>query len=168
MLLVSYKATQSLDFLMCKIRTVLGATLLDIWRLNPIMSEKFLGQCMVQSGSLIAQLVKNLPAIRETWIWSLVWEDPLEKGMATHSSILAWRLSWTEEPGGSCCSPWGCKESEMIEWLTHTRWMKINLIKLISWSYLLLSYVPLPTTEGFASWEFYSSLSQFLSYWKKK
>ena len=50
---------------------------------------------MVQSGSLIAQLVKNLPAMRETWIRSLVWEDPLEKGMATHSSILAWRIPWT-------------------------------------------------------------------------
>jgi len=59
------------------------------------MSEKFLGQCMVQSGSLIAQLVKNLPAMRETWIRSLCWEDPLEKGMATHSSILAWRIPWT-------------------------------------------------------------------------
>ena len=43
---------------------------------------------------------KNLPAMQETWIWSLVWEDPLEKGMATHSSILTWRIPWTEEPGG--------------------------------------------------------------------
>ena len=42
--------------------------------------------------SLVAQLVKNLPAIRETWVWSLGWEDPLEEGMATHSSILAWRI----------------------------------------------------------------------------
>ena len=44
--------------------------------------------------SLVAQLVKNLPAIWETWVQSLHWEDPLEKGMATHSSILAWRISW--------------------------------------------------------------------------
>jgi len=42
---------------------------------------------------------KNLPAMQETWVWSLGWEDPLEKGMATHSSILAWRILWTEEPG---------------------------------------------------------------------
>ena len=49
---------------------------------------------------LVAQLVKNLPAIRETWVGSLGWEDPLEKGKATHSSILAWRIPWTEEPGG--------------------------------------------------------------------
>jgi len=46
-------------------------------------------------------MVKNLPAIQETQVRSLGWEDPLEKGMATHSRILAWRIPWTEEPGGS-------------------------------------------------------------------
>ena len=51
-------------------------------------------------ASLIAQLVKNLPALRETWIQSLVWKDPLEECMATHSNILAWRIPWTKEPGG--------------------------------------------------------------------
>ena len=45
-------------------------------------------------------MVKNLPAMQETWVWSLGQEDSLEKGMATHSSILAWRIPWTEEPGG--------------------------------------------------------------------
>ena len=50
--------------------------------------------------SLVAQMVKNLPAMWETWVKSLGWEDPLEKGMATHPSILAWRIPWTEEPGG--------------------------------------------------------------------
>ena len=44
-------------------------------------------------------MVKNLPAMWETWVLSLGWEDPLEKGTATHSSILAWRIPWTEEPG---------------------------------------------------------------------
>ena len=48
----------------------------------------------------MAQLVKNLPAVQETWVRSSVQEDPLEKEMATHSSILAWRTPWTEEPGG--------------------------------------------------------------------
>ena len=48
----------------------------------------------------MAQLVKNLPAMQETWVHSLDWEDPLEKKMATHSSILAWRIPWTEEPDG--------------------------------------------------------------------
>ena len=50
-------------------------------------------------ASLVAHLVKNPPAMWETWVWSLSGEDPLEKGMATHSSILAWRIPWTEEPG---------------------------------------------------------------------
>ena len=48
----------------------------------------------------MAQRIKRLPAMRETWVQSLGWEDPLEKEMATHSSILAWRIPWTEEPGG--------------------------------------------------------------------
>ena len=45
-------------------------------------------------------MVRNLPAMQETWVQSLGWEDPLEKGMATHSNILSWRIPWTEEPGG--------------------------------------------------------------------
>ena len=49
--------------------------------------------------SLLSQLVKNLPAMQETWVQSLGQEDPLEEGMATHSSVLAWRTPWTEEPG---------------------------------------------------------------------
>ena len=51
-------------------------------------------------ASLIAQLVKNLPAMQETWVRFLGWEDPLEKEMTTHSSILAWKIPSTEKPGG--------------------------------------------------------------------
>ena len=51
-------------------------------------------------ASLVAQMVKNLPAMQETQVRSLGQENPLEKGMATHSSILAWRILWTEKPGG--------------------------------------------------------------------
>ena len=51
-------------------------------------------------GSLVAQMINSLPAMWETWVRSLGWEDPLEKEMATHSSTLAWRIPWTEEPGG--------------------------------------------------------------------
>ena len=47
-----------------------------------------------------SQMVKNLPAMWETWVQSLGWDDPLEKGMATHSSIPSWRIPWTDEPGG--------------------------------------------------------------------
>ena len=50
-------------------------------------------------ASLVAQTVKNPPAMQETRVQYLGWEDPLEKGMATHSSILAWKIPWTEEPG---------------------------------------------------------------------
>ena len=64
-------------------------------------------------ASLVAQSVKNLPVIQETQVRSLGWEDLLKKEMATHSSILAWAIPWTEEPGG--LSPWGCKESGTTE-----------------------------------------------------
>ena len=59
----------------------------------------------------MAHLVKNLPAVQETWVLSLVWEDLLEKGKATHSSILAWRIPWTY-------SPLSHKESDMTERLS--------------------------------------------------
>ena len=55
--------------------------------------------CVCLGSSLVAQAVKNLPAMQETCVHSLGWEDPLEKAMATDSSILAWRISWTEESG---------------------------------------------------------------------
>ena len=48
----------------------------------------------------VDQMVKNVPTMQETWVWSLGQEDPLEKEMATHSNILAWRIPWTKEPGG--------------------------------------------------------------------
>ena len=54
----------------------------------------------INEASLVAQTVKNQPAMQETWVRFLGWEDPLEKEMATHSSILARRIPWTEEPGG--------------------------------------------------------------------
>ena len=53
----------------------------------------------VERASLVAQMVKCLPIMRETQVRSLGWEDPLEKKMATHSSTLAWKIPWTEEPG---------------------------------------------------------------------
>ena len=61
--------------------------------------------------SLGAQMVKKLPAMWEIQVQSLNQEDPLEKALATHSGILAWRIPWTEKPGG----PWGRTESDMIE-----------------------------------------------------
>ena len=74
-------------------------------------------------ASLVAQLVKNLPAMQEAWVRSLGWEDPLEKRLATHSSVLVWRIPWT-------AYPWGCKESNMTERLSVTHSSS-------SWSYIL-------------------------------
>ena len=62
--------------------------------------SSFIVLLFLDEASLVAQTVKHLPAMRETWVQSLGWEDPLEKEMATHSSILAWRIPWTEETGG--------------------------------------------------------------------
>ena len=56
--------------------------------------------CIYMAASQVAQIVKNLPAVQKTWVQSLGGEDPPEKGMATHSSILAWRIPWTQKPGG--------------------------------------------------------------------
>ena len=61
-------------------------------------------------------MIKSLPAVRETWIRSLGREDPLEKGLAVHSSMLAWRIPWTGILAG--CSTWGYKESDTTEQLT--------------------------------------------------
>ena len=62
-------------------------------------------------------MVKNLPEMWETWVWSLGGEDPLEKGMATHSSILAWEIPWTEEPGGLQSMEW---QRVRYNWATDT------------------------------------------------
>ena len=62
---------------------------------------------------LVAQMVTNLPVMQETWVQSLDLEDPMEEEMATHSSILAWRIPWTEEPGG--LQSMGHKESDTTE-----------------------------------------------------
>ena len=67
------------------------------------------------SASPVGQMVKNLPVMLEVWVWPLAWEDPLEKGTATHSSILAWEIPWMEEPGSYSLR--GCKESDRAEQL---------------------------------------------------
>ena len=88
-----------------------------------ILKSKWFGNCTVflvvfcgQLASLVAQTVKKLPAMQETQVWSLGQEGPLDNEMATHSRIFAWRIPWTEDPGG--LYPWGQKELEATEWLT--------------------------------------------------
>ena len=75
-------------------------------------------------ASLVAQTVKNLPGMQETWVQSLGWEDTLEKGVAAHSSVLAWRIPWAEEPGGLQCV--GCKEPDTPERLAHITVTKLQ------------------------------------------
>ena len=75
----------------------------------------FLSTFVLTGASLVSQMVKRLPAMRETQVWSLGREDPLEKETAIHSSILAWRISWTEEPGRLQST--GCKELDTTELL---------------------------------------------------
>ena len=65
----------------------------------------------IYGASPVAQMVKNLLAVWQTWVQSLGWEDPLEKGMATHTSVLAWRIPWTEELSG--LQSMDCKELDM-------------------------------------------------------
>ena len=77
------------------------------------MNRTQYGSCTVFWASLVAQMVKNLPAMQETWVRSLGWEDPLEKRTVTLSSILAWRIPWTEEPGR--LQSMGCKELDTTE-----------------------------------------------------
>ena len=64
------------------------------------MTELLHFHCLFAGASLVAQKIKRLPAMQETRVQSLGWEDPLEKEMATHSSVLAWRIPGTGEPGG--------------------------------------------------------------------
>ena len=97
---------------------------LNLWvqslkRLLPVLMEgrrKYENKYMTIYSymNMVAQTVKNLPAVQETWIPSLGQEDPLLKRMATHSSILAWRIPQTEEPLGY--SPWGCEELDVTDW----------------------------------------------------
>ena len=84
--------------------------------------------------SLVAQLVKNLPAVLETQVQSLGWEDPPETGMAAHSKILEWRISWTEELGGP--QSMGCKELDTTECLTHT---SVDLSWLFNYGPMIIS-----------------------------
>ena len=67
---------------------------------NDFVNGFFGGSICILRAFLVVQMVKNLPAMQETWVQSLGREDLLEKGIVTHSSILAWRIPWAEEPGG--------------------------------------------------------------------
>ena len=69
---------------------------------------------------MVAQMVKNPPAMQETWVQSLDWEDFLEKRMSTHSSILAWRIPWTEKPGGLQSRGWSQSQMRLTLSFSYT------------------------------------------------
>ena len=94
-------------------------------KLNVSKNWKYYTKLSLIWASQVLQMVKNLPAIRETWTQSLSWEDPLKKGMATLSSILAWRIPWTEEPGR--LQSMGSQRVEH-DWATNT-YIHISLIQ---------------------------------------
>ena len=81
--------------------------------------------CVYDMTSLVVQIVKRLPTMRETWVQSLGREDLLEKKMATHSSILAWKIPWTEKPGR--LQSMGSQESDTTEWLFHSHFHDIHI-----------------------------------------
>ena len=85
---------------------------------RPALAQKRLHIHNLPWDSLVAHVVKNPPTMQETWARFLGWEGPLEKEMATHSSILAWRIPWTEKPGG-LFSPQCRKESDTTKQLTN-------------------------------------------------
>ena len=86
--------------------------------LNYILKMVTFNICLtkIKKAFLVSQIVKNLSPMQETWVWSLGWEDSLEKKMATHSSILAWEIPWTEEPGGLYWGQWSPTGSQ---WVTY-------------------------------------------------
>ena len=102
-----------------------GVSLIRFPSFHKDISQVGLGPTLTDK---VLQMKKSLPAVQETQVQCLGQEDTLDKGMATHSSIHAWRIPWTEEPGGLqraghkyvTNSPWGHKELDTTEWLTHT------------------------------------------------
>ena len=86
------------------------------WKWTAFISDEDRREGLNSLGFAVAQMATNLYAMQETQVWSLGWKDPLEKGMATHSRILAWRIPWTEEPGG--LQPMALQESDVTEWPT--------------------------------------------------
>ena len=94
---------------------------------------------MLHWASLVVQLVKNPPAVWETWVWSLGWEEPLDKGMATHSSVLAWRILM--DKGAWLATVHGVTKSRTLEWLRTIGLCLLTKHDEVKWKWKLLSHV---------------------------
>ena len=97
-------------------------------------------------ASLVVQMVKNLPAVWETQVPSLGWENPLEEGMATHSSILAWRIPWTEELGGLQST--GSQRELAIFWEPQRQLKTLGESPVLFWCLPILVWVYIPEKAG--------------------
>ena len=118
-------------------------------------------------ASLIAQLVKNLPAVWETWVRFLGWEDPLEKEMATYSSILAWRLPWTEEAGGlQSTGSWEPDTPEQLNstarFLSPAKWQRWDLAYTFSVFYTCYEEMQFQIASFISSWKILISAFDFV------
>ena len=105
------------------LKTIYFSNLVHVTAWNAILTPQSIWWIL---APLLAQTVKNLPPMRETWVWSLGPEDSLEKGMATHSSILAWEIPWTEEFGG--LQSMGLQRVRH-NWVTNTHSLRLPLGK---------------------------------------
>ena len=105
-------------------------------------------------------MVKNLPAMQETWVWSLGFKDPLEKGMTTHSSILAWSIPWTEGPGGLLSTG---SQRVRHNWMIFTftfqpRIWEVKYVESSHFERAMISLIGIDFYSGFWFWFFLSSL----------
>ena len=111
-------------------------------------------------ASLLAQMVKNLPAMQDTWVWFLGWEDSLEKGMVTHSNILVWLPG---KPAGQgnlvSCSPWGLKESGTTEQLMLSLFKVLKLR--LKWTLMHIRQVLLGKQNAKAWWRCWDQVSSW-------
>ena len=119
-------------------------------------------------ASLEAQMVKTLPAVQETWVWSLSQEDPLEKGRATYSSMLAWKIPWTWSLVGY--SPWDCKRARH-DWVTFSFTKLIHFIMHQKLTILWSNYIPIKKfffreRNTVASIWFHVACGKFLLQWQ--
>ena len=94
----------------------------------PFLYTLFLSSYSLLRASLMAQTIKNLPAVQKTQVRSLGWEDPLEKGMATYSSIIAWRIPWTEELDGLLSMGLQRDSTERLNTSTSVSFLKKTLV----------------------------------------
>ena len=124
---------------------------------------------LILSLRLIGEIVpggsdgKIPSAVQETWVWSLSWEDSLEEGTVTHSSILAWESAWAEEPGR--LHSVGCKESDVTEWLSRAHHTVENQFSSVAQSCMTLCYPMDCSMPGFHVHHQHPELTQTHVHW---